>query len=193
MAQKFLIIDGYNLMHAAGMARERYGPGDLERCRERLLRFLNSHLTAEERKRTTIVFDAWDPPPGRERVYEFRSMSVIFADAPGEADAVIEELIAGHSAPRQVTIISGDRRLQIAASRRKAKFHESEAWLDHLGRRTEAVEREQPPPAPSSPEMSKEETEYWLKIFGDIDEISDKTPPSARQDLPDVIDEDYFD
>jgi len=63
MAQKFLIIDGYNLMHAAGMARERYGPGDLERCRERLLRFLHSRLTAEERKRTTIVFDAWDPPP----------------------------------------------------------------------------------------------------------------------------------
>ena len=32
-----LLIDGYNLMHAAGFARVRYGPGDLERCRLRLL------------------------------------------------------------------------------------------------------------------------------------------------------------
>ena len=27
-----LVIDGYNLMHAAGLARATYGPGDLERC-----------------------------------------------------------------------------------------------------------------------------------------------------------------
>ena len=61
MATPFRIIDGYNLMHAAGMARRRYGPGDLERYRNRFIRLVAARLTEEERARTTIVFDARDP------------------------------------------------------------------------------------------------------------------------------------
>ena len=33
MLRRYLIIDGYNLMHARGLARRTYGPGQLERCR----------------------------------------------------------------------------------------------------------------------------------------------------------------
>ena len=65
MATPFHIIDGYNLLHAAGLGRPTYGPGDLERCRNRLLSFLRTHLRAAERARTTVVFDARDAPPDR--------------------------------------------------------------------------------------------------------------------------------
>ncbi len=58
----YLMIDGYNLLHAAGLARRRYGPGQLERCRAQLLAWLAKHLTDGERERTTVVFDAAEAP-----------------------------------------------------------------------------------------------------------------------------------
>ena len=37
MPLPFHLIDGYNLLHVAGLARETYGPGDYERVRFALL------------------------------------------------------------------------------------------------------------------------------------------------------------
>ncbi len=53
-----LIIDGYNLMHAAGLALRSYGPGELEACRQRLLQLLSDRLPLTQRRRTRVVFDA---------------------------------------------------------------------------------------------------------------------------------------
>ena len=77
MADPFLLVDGYNLMHAAGMARLRYGPGELERCRGRFLRFLRRHLTAYESSRTTVVFDAADAPLGLPRQSTLDGMHIL--------------------------------------------------------------------------------------------------------------------
>ena len=60
-----LLIDGYNLLHAAGLARRRYGPGGLEKARGSLLGFLAASL-GNETSQTTVVFDAAAPPPGAE-------------------------------------------------------------------------------------------------------------------------------
>src|SRR5690349_20885382 len=46
MSAGILLIDGYNLLHAAGMAQHDYGPGDLLRCRTRLLKWLLEKLSA---------------------------------------------------------------------------------------------------------------------------------------------------
>src|SRR5580693_6455746 len=67
MLRHYLIIDGYNLMHACGLARKSYGPGQLRQCRVQLVRYLARHLTSPERERTTIVFDAREAPPGLPR------------------------------------------------------------------------------------------------------------------------------
>ena len=50
--QPRLLIDGYNLLHAAGLARRRYGRDGLERSRNRLLDLLAGLLTDAERPRT---------------------------------------------------------------------------------------------------------------------------------------------
>src|ERR1700733_474484 len=89
----YFIIDGYNLLHAAGLARRRYGPGQLERCRARLLEFLVTHLTDPELERTTVVFDAADAPPGLPRHFVVGGMTIRFAAAGKDADDTIEELI----------------------------------------------------------------------------------------------------
>jgi len=170
MAKQFLIIDGYNLMHAAGLARPRYGPGDLERSRNRLLRFLKSALPDDLRRRTTIVFDAWEPPPGLQSTMMVEEMTVIYAVAPGEADAEIEKLIAAHSAPKQLTVVSSDRRLQQAAARRKARAIDSETWHAQWESRKGTAAKISEALPDRKPEISEEEVEYWLDIFDDLEE-----------------------
>ena len=178
MAAAFLLIDGYNLMHALSMARVRYGPGDLERCRHQLLGFLARHLSAMQRERTTVVFDAGNAPAGAPRHAERDGIRVLYPVPGGDADTLIEELIQSHSAPRQLRIVSADHRLQRAASRRRAGFVDSEVFVDELTRRgpvaDEAASRQDREQHPKfSGKVSQEETDSWLEIFGDIPGAAD--------------------
>ncbi len=90
MSAGILLIDGYNLLHAAGMGQSNYRPGDLLRCRMRLLRFLLSKLSAAEIKGTTVVFDARDPPPDRPAEVVVSGIRVLFANPGGDADVMIQ-------------------------------------------------------------------------------------------------------
>jgi len=150
MARVYLIIDGYNLMHAAGLGRRRFGPGDLERGRVRLLTLLCQRLESSTAADTTIVFDA----PNRTE-HENRSdatepplnqpggLSVRYSAAGRDADAEIERLLSTHSSPSQVLVVSSDHRLHKAAGGRRAKCVDSEKFLDLLeAGTTEAVLRE---------------------------------------------------
>ena len=49
MADLYL-FDGYNLLHAAGLARANYGPGDLERARTALLLKVSDGLDDADRE-----------------------------------------------------------------------------------------------------------------------------------------------
>lgn len=185
-----LIIDGYNLLHAAGLARTSYGPGDLERVRNRLVARLANLLTDDERRRTVIVFDAKDAPPGLPARELRQDISLRFANDAAEADDLIEQLIAEHSAPKRLVVISSDHRLQKAARRRKGKARDSDAFLDHLERRAERAQFavSEPSDAPREAELSAEELESWMTEFGDIDlarirrEIAESS--NARQTRP---------
>jgi len=176
MATPYLIIDGYNLMHAAGLARPNYGQGDLERCRHRLLRLLVNFLTDEERNRAKVVFDAWEAPEGLPNRMKFEGLQVRFADPGHDADSLIEELILAHSAPRQIIIVSGDRRLQRAAHRRRAKFIGSIAFLDEIVQRPPRRDREETPDE-SHPKfdggLTSGELEHWLELFGDVEKFAE--------------------
>ncbi|MEX2285514.1 MAG: NYN domain-containing protein [Planctomycetaceae bacterium] len=189
MARPFFIIDGYNLLHAAGMARRTYGPGELEKSRNELLNFLAYRLSPGERERTSIVFDAGDAPydtPQRTKLHE---MSIVFAARGGDADSVIERLIELHSAPRQIRLVSSDHRLQKAARRRRATPLDSEVFFVHLQERPPRYETSAEPDKARvgeepkfSGEVSPAETQALLEIFGDVeqikDEISDEVLPT---------------
>jgi hypothetical protein len=198
MAEPFLIIDGYNLMHAAGMTRRRYGPGDFQRCRRRFLAFLARHLSPAERERATVVFDAIEAPAGLSRTSTLEGMSVVFAQPGGDADTLIEELIAKHSAPRQIQLVSSDHRLQKAARRRRAQFVDSERFIARLHQRGEAGRPAQDSPAVNaqSPEkfsgpLSDAETSEWLEVFGDIPEAAELESAAERlqEELDNLADE----
>jgi len=184
VATPFLIIDGYNLMHAAGLARPSYGPGDLERCRHRLLRLLVTFLDDRERDRAKVVFDAWEAPEGLPRRMNFEGLQVRFADPGHDADSLIEELILAHSAPRQIIVVSGDRRLQRAAHRRKAKFIGSIAFLDEIVQRTPRRDRREGSDEPHPKYeggLTQGELAHWMELFGDVEEFAERELEKLKQ------------
>lgn len=166
MPLPYHLIDGYNLLHAAGFARATYGPGDLERARFGLLVRVADGLDDAERERTTVVFDAADPPPDAAGRFRFHEMTVLFAVETGEADALIEELIRRHSSPRQLRVVSDDVRLQRAAKRRGAQAVKSEAFLGRLNRKATSLSRPKDRTRGEAAQEAAGQTGDWLAFFG---------------------------
>ncbi len=153
MARRFYLIDGYNLLHAAGLARDHYALGAFERQRVKLLNFLAWRLDVEERPRTTIVFDAAEAPTDASRSTHFELMTVLFSPPSTDADTIIEELIAQHANPQQLRVVSSDHRIQLAAKRRRSIIVESDEFFDELSEREsrapDFIAAKPPVPSPS--------------------------------------------
>ncbi len=190
MADKFFLIDGYNLLHAAGLARVRYGPGGLERARLSLLRQLLTLLTEEEVRRTIVVFDARrlsiHSGSALERHVDVSGLAVLFVP---DADVQIERLIAKHCCPKQLQVVSSDRRLQLAARRRKAQAVKSEDFWERLCVRqnTRRVQQKRRTHPKFTGEMSASELAMWEEIFGEIPEAAE-----LRQEAPECVSSSFW-
>jgi predicted RNA-binding protein with PIN domain len=181
MAVSFLLIDGYNLLHAAGLARVSYGPGDLEVCRNRLIAQLAAGLEDSILSRTTVVFDAFSRFDDSERYQQQHGLSVVFAPAGTDADSEIERLIAAHDAPRQLLVVSSDHRLHKAAQKRKCQAIDSEPFWESLtDQSTDTGRTTSPHRVPS--------TTDWLQEFADVEQELSGGPDSGDG----VFDADYL-
>jgi len=184
-----LLIDGYNLLNVTGIFGDA-GPGTaLHRTRLAFLNFLASSFTKRERKATTIVFDAAGAPPGLPRTISHDGMTIHFAQRHSDADELIEELLESHPAPRSLTVVSSDHRVQRAARHRGASFIDSEVWYAELKtRRKEAATTEEATSKPTAP-PSVDELSYWISRFEDPSSTSadsdDPFPPGYGDDLTD--------
>ena len=166
MSSPFLIIDGYNLMHEAGLARATYGPGDLARLRHELLVKLARRLTIEERKRCTVVFDAIDAPPNLPGRFIHEGIHVLFAEPGHEADELIEKLISQNSAPRRLTVVSIDHRIQNAIRKRRGIGIDSDVFLKQL----ESPNRQIGPSRNSASPTAdpNRDLKFWMEEFGGV-------------------------
>lgn len=186
MPVRYLIVDGYNLMYAAGLAPLTQRERGLEASRTALLAFLAERLTAAEAARTTVIFDARQPPPGLPSVLRSRGLTVVFPRPHGDADEAITDLVHTHSAPRQITVVSSDHTVQKLARRRRAEVVDSEDFVEWLAERPTEAERLHRRRATAEPSAkydaptSHSELEHWLKVFGDIAEPA----PEPHDDLP---------
>jgi predicted RNA-binding protein with PIN domain len=169
-----IIIDGYNVLYAAGRFLSRDTSSGLEQDRRDLLRHVSRRLSPRERGRTTVVFDARDrgdlpAPPRREA-----ELLVVFADRDGDADVTIERLIRTNSAPRRLCVVSSDHRLQKAARRRRATFLDSDVFLKRLARRAVPGERRDDGPEPAAKHtggLPASEVEAWLRVFEGVEDV----------------------
>lgn len=169
-----ILIDGYNLLHASGILADT-GPGrltELARARRALLRFLSGVLEPATCAQTVVVFDASAAPRGLPREEVCFGLQVRYAAGFPEADALLEELIRQHHTPRQLTVVSSDRRVQRAARRRRASAVDCRTWLESLMAPHRAAHAAPEPSKPSLP-PSDEEVEYWVRQFS--------VPEDARQ------------
>jgi hypothetical protein len=175
-----LLIDGYNLLYAIGVIGSDAGPAGLERSRRALLNFLAESLPEEVAARTTVVFDATDAPPGLPRHQTHRGITVRFAAKYDDADTLIEELIGEATAPRSLTVVSSDHRLQRAARRRRARPVDSDLWYAEIihQRRSRRLRRTKPgkPPTP----LSGSEIAFWLAEF-DADHLAERIASEEEQ------------
>ena len=168
-----ILIDGYNLLHVTGVtgrgiADRKIGSGTLERARNALLNFLAASLTEDERQLTTIVFDSSNAPPGLPRELQYQGIAVKYATGYESADEMLEELIRKASAPRRLTVVSSDHRVQRAAKRRKARAVDSDVWCAEI-RESRHKSKEPLPtssPKPATP-LPEDDVAAWLDEFGD--------------------------
>jgi len=171
-----LLIDGYNLLHVTDIFGAGGAGTALAGSRQALLDFLAAALDAKARAETTIVFDAAGAPPGLPRTIEHEGVTIRFArpSAPlttgrfADADEMIEALIEAHPAPRSLTVVSSDHRVQRAARRRGAAFVDSDRWYADLkaARRDPLPSHEEPPAKPVG-EITPEQVDYWLDRFSE--------------------------
>jgi uncharacterized protein len=181
-----LLIDGYNLLHVSGVFGTGTALTELHRSREALLAFLAAALEPAQRKHSTIVFDAAGAPPGLPDTFAYQGITVRFAREPGNADAMLEDLIAEHRSPRTLVVVSGDHRVQRAARRRRAKAIDSDRWWAELcaERRRRGSETPQLPQKPTAVNLSEGEVDYWVRQFADapqeIPQLPSKPPKSQR-------------
>lgn len=134
-----LLIDGYNVIAPVAPPGKNPASDWLHRERMTLIDRLANRLDARLAAQTCVVFDA----SARSRralgiegtsnpTCRIRKIEVRFAVNHNEADDLIEELIALHSSPKRLTVVSSDHRLQAAARRSGATAFDSHPWLDSL-------------------------------------------------------------
>lgn len=191
-----ILIDGYNVI--APIAPPGRGATDrwLQDERQRLIDRLSAALPPAMARRTTVVFDAAAAPPGLESRFIRHGIEVEFAVGYAEADDRLEELIAAHSSPKRLTVVSSDHRVQTAARRRGALAIDSDHWLDRLAdghvllaisldsavNQAQVLEQEKP--------ALPGDAGDWLMEFGIDDKCSRKAseienpfPPGYGEDL----------
>lgn len=167
------LIDGYNLMYAGGLIGKRLGPTGFHRVRTRFLNDLAFALGPVDAHQTTVVFDASSSPEDVPKTSTHQGLSVVFAVDQESADDRIEQLIAGHSTPKSLTVVSSDRRLRQAATRRRARSITSEEFWVELDRRKERKPDNKGVPRSGELirdlELSDRESAYWQNEFRDLE------------------------
>jgi len=155
---EMLIIDGHNLLRSIQKTSEEFESiEDVQLCHI-IGRYLK--LIGEKGE---IVFDGTGPAD-KSRFDNISKLEVFFAGHNKDADTIIEDKIKASTAPKRLTVVSSDRRLQQAARRRKATAVKSQVFWDivqkQLSRRKTIRE-----PAAKQRGLTESETELWLKFF----------------------------
>jgi uncharacterized protein len=177
------LIDGYNVMFAAGLMGRKFGPEGFRKARARFLNDLAATLDAVDAHMTTVVYDANDAPEHVPASTRHKGITVLFAVDEDSADERIEDLIAGHPNPKTLTVVSSDHRIQRAATRKKAKVLSADEFLTRL----DLLKERKRPSAESRIESTRQEiptpaeSEFWMEEFREVVE-SEEAREVARGD-----------
>ena len=152
-----ILVDGHNLIaKIPGLALSMVDD------EVRLIKVLQDYCR-RTRKQVEIYFDK--APPGQARSQKFGSVTAYFVREGITADEAIQRRLdrLRRSAPNW-TVVSSDRQVQAAARAAHARVISSE---DFAARISQAGAEPSSGAGRGEVEMSKEELEEWLRLFGD--------------------------
>jgi predicted RNA-binding protein with PIN domain len=182
------LIDGYNVMHAGGRLGSKLSREGFRRARRRFLDELSVALGPDRARQTTIVFDASVHPGDFSLDAQYRGLGILFALGDENADARIELLIAQHTKPKTLTVVSSDNRIRQAANRRRTKsltadqFWELIDDLKERGRiKLKVTALPEAAPQVHTERPTKDEAAHWIEAFRDVDllpEIQEAISPN---------------
>lgn len=153
------LIDGHNLV--GRMPELRLDDPDDE---AKLVMRLRTYC-ARTGKRATVVFDH-GLPGGRSHELSGGGVEVVFASAGRSADGILRERLRRARDPRGLTVVTSDRQVISAARARGAQVMRSEEFAARLS----APPRAETPEVETDTDLSPEEVQEWLKVFGGGDE-----------------------
>jgi predicted RNA-binding protein with PIN domain len=184
-----LLVDTYNVLHHPLAMRELphdSGPAELA-----ALIAAGRH----RRSRALLVCDGMPRKlgPAAHRDAELRfhveGSELLYAGPGRDADSLIERLIEADSAPRRLTVVSSDRRIQRAGRRRKARVMPSHDFLGVLFRDVDsAKQRWRRPTFTTEVPLSPMAIRYWKDLFK-IDEAdlpAEATEPAKPMPVPET-------
>jgi uncharacterized protein len=157
-----LIIDGYNLLHSVQSLLDQ--PTDFTDIQ--LCRMLNEYIY-RTKKKGSIIFDGIGPR-NKDTFNNLINMDVVFSGTSREADDIIEKLILESSAPKNLMVVSNDRRIIKAAEKRKATAVDCVEFWTEVIKQLEKKKKTSAEPQAKFVGISEAETEYWLREFGFI-------------------------
>ena len=151
------LIDGYNLLHAIGLADRSRSAKGLARARTKLLDWL-ADRRGEHALR--VIFDGQGNPRSSEEA-EHRGILFRFSFQQ-TADELIEGLIRDERHPAKMTVVSNDRQVQDAGRARGCVVFTCEELVDAM-----IEEPKAPPQSPPAVEVPVTDAELaeWLEVF----------------------------
>ena len=160
------LIDGYNLWWNTGEFGPDNDDGTLQGARDSLTNWLVTTLPTNLREKTVLVFDAKNPPPNRGFLFDHSGLTVHFAVGYPDADTLMEEYILVHHAPRNLTVVTSDHRIQRAAKRKRATALDADRWARQIQHQFQSSDGKQADKAKPNPALSDHEVIGWMKGFG---------------------------
>ena len=168
--RKILIIDGYNLIHAAPHRFQKMI--ELENRRSHLLKILKSSGLLRYDK-IIVVFDGQlsDFPNVKESEGK---VVVIYSGKHQEADEVIQELIRKEAQNSQVKIVSSDQEIRNSARDHGTKVVSSQQFWQSLSPASQKKSRTSEGLPTPDRQLSDKEVKEWMRIFKSRPEKDDK-------------------
>ena len=160
------LIDGYNLWWNTAEFGPDNDDGTLQGARDSLTNWLVTTLPPNLLNKTVLVFDAKNPPPNRGFLFVHSGLTVHFAVGYPDADTLMEEYILRHHAPRNLTVVTSDHRIQRAAKRKRATATDADHWARQIQHQFQDTGSEQANTAKPNPALSDHEVIGWMKGFG---------------------------
>lgn len=158
-----VIIDGYNLYHTLNKPFGHANPPGRQKLCTTLAEW--SRITGEH---VVIVFDGTRPRGFHLERDVAQAIDVVFSGPGKDADRHIADHITAHSHPKRLLVVTNDRWILRAATRRKCPTAACETFWNDI----EATLNAPPPPPPVEPDQKRtgatdeKDTEYWMEQFG---------------------------